>query len=592
MQLYFRRVAASLALFLVAQILPLCVSAEVARFSPFDIRTSVSAEHFENIEPRPVTGGTLRSGSMQRFGTLNFMSFPSIAPARIGYIFDSLLVPSATEPAVYYGLLAREFEVSHDFQEVRVALDERARWHDGTPITARDVAFTISILRDHGFPSDRVLFANVDVDIESDGTLVVTNSEPASWRWIARLGQTKIQSQAYWTENDPTADTLVPPLGSGPYMLADVERNRQFVLERAEEYWAVSHPVNQGRWNFDALIVEYFSEKFTMMAALKRGELDILVETDPTDWRAGYDSPALESGKLVRTTLGSPNGGTLQLLLFNLRRPMFQDQRVRQAISLVFENEWYSDFFEGVFNVPAGFYAGTRLAANNQIDILEEQLFAPFEGELPRDIMAAPGPETTLQNMTTRNRIREADTLLTDAGFYVIDGRRIDPRSGTPVSLGLVTSNSEIAQSVLPFRDWLSRIGIELIVSVQDPTTTRQLLNDAQFDLTPISWRPADPPGRIESFVWYGGYSDDQGFGVSGLDSGVANALIEIMRSSIDAAEITAAAQALDRYLRWSRYAIPMWHESDVWFVHKSGLQFASHVNPHRRPDEFWWWAE
>ena len=534
----------------------------------------------------------MRSGTLRTFDTLNSIPFPAIYPVRIGYTFDSLLVTAVAEPAVYYGLLAKEIEVVRDFREVRVVLDERARWHDGTPVTASDVEFTFRTLREFGFPTYREAFALVDVQIEAPDTLIFRNAAPRSWRWIEQLGLMKIQSRAYWSDKDVTADTMVPPLGSGPYKVSDVDQNRRFSLVRNDRYWAADHPANARRWNFDELLVEYFFEKFTMMAALKRGELDVLLEADAGDWRDGYAGSALETGKLRRSAIKSPNGGNLQMLVFNLRKPPLQDQRFRQAVSLVFEHEWYEDYFGGVYDTPAGLYAGTRLAADGPIRKREERLLRPFASQLPDGLTAAPGPESGRTGMSTRARARLADALLRDAGYQVVDGRRIDPKTGTPVSLTLVTANTDLAKSLSPFRAWLDRIGIELLISVQDPSNTRQLIFASEFDLTPITWRPDDPPGRLEGYIWDSSFAEDQGFGLAGLESEVADTLIQKMRSSTDEEDIVAAARAFDRYMRWSQYAIPMWRESDVWFVHRSELSFPRDVDPARLPDELWWWSD
>lgn len=564
--------------------------AEIARFSPFDDLDRVPADvtELQSANVDAPKGGALRLGSIGNFDSTNLMSFPGNSPAEMVFIFDSLLV-QGSQPATFYGKLAEEIEVASDFSQVRFVLDAEARWHDGTPITAHDVAFTFETLALHGLPIYRSLLDGMQISVLDDRTIVLRPEVAGGWQWIPQLGGFPIQSRAFWTARDPSQKTLDQPLGSGPYRIKDIQFNRLFSLERVDNYWAVTHPLSRGRWNFDQIRVDYFYDATAMREALKRGDLDWMREFDPAAWRDGYNSPSLRDGRIVKTAINRADGGALKTLVMNLRRPPLNDVRVREALGLAFDVYFYHELHGGLYDIPMSFYGSTRLAAKGEASSLERRLLDPFSEILPIEILDAPRQSPGV--LSDRQRLLKANRLLDDAGFSIVQGKRIDPVTGEQLTLTFVT-HSSLAQRFDPYRKMLSQLGINLDILVGDYVTIRKQILGHEFDLTFLSWSPSDPPGGLERLYWHSSQANSSGYGLAGLENPAADALIATMRSSLDEDEVVAAARAFDRFLQWGHYTIPMWRETEYWIVHAAGLGFPSLRGALPSPASSWFWRE
>ncbi|MDX8354752.1 extracellular solute-binding protein [Cognatiyoonia sp. IB215182] len=571
---------------------PAIAAAEIARFSPFDTQRQVDASftHLAHVAPDAPQGGTLRTGSTVNFDSTNPMRFPGRSPNALRYTFDTLLVPSDSEPGAFYGLLAKEIEVSEDFTSARFVLNDKAYWHDGSAITARDVAFTFETVRAHGLPFDRSLLGDIVIETEGVDTIIFQYSGEGSWQWISELGQFPIQSSAYWQELDPSEATLTPPMGSGPYQMTRIAFNEQVIIQRVPDYWAANHPLNRGRWNFDEIVVDYFFDNTAMIEALKKGDLDVLREWNATSWRERYAGPALDAGRLVRTAVRRQDGGSLTTLVFNLRRSLLEDVRVREAIALALDTQWYEELHGSVFELPGSFYGDSRLAAKGAAAAAEQALLAPYMADLPNEILDHGGPDEIHTGLTERQRLQRANNLLDAAGFPFEGRYRIDPDTGEQLRLTYVTAHPTTARQLAPLQDMLERVGVTLELSVHDYVSGRRLILDHAYDLTWLKLSANDPPGTTEQRFWHSSQSGDQGYGLAGLSHPASDMLIEIMLGSRNEEEIVTAARAFDRFLRWGHYTIPLWHEVEDWYVHASGLGFPDPGRVRMDPAERWFW--
>ncbi|MEL7348441.1 MAG: ABC transporter substrate-binding protein, partial [Pseudomonadota bacterium] len=297
-------------------------------------------EHFDYVNPAAPKGGTIRQGSLLPFNSTNVMRFPGNTPNELSLTFDSLMVRAQDEPAAFYGLLAEHVEIEPAFAAVRFRLREEARWHDGTPVTAADVAFTFTTLREHGLPGHQSVLRGVRIDVIDERVVEFSPAQPADWRYVELVATFPIQSAAFWRAREVGETTLDVPLGSGPYRLVSVEVNQRTVLSRDPAYWAAALAVNRGRWNVDRIETLYFRERNAKIEALRAGLLDIAREFNAASWARDYDGPRLARGELVRTIHRERSPGTLAALLFNLRRPPLDDRRVRAALACAFDAHW------------------------------------------------------------------------------------------------------------------------------------------------------------------------------------------------------------------------------------------------------------
>lgn len=574
-------------LFLVFALYGGSVTADNARFSLFGNSAQIGQE------PLPLAAGisregTLHLGSTISFDSTNLMRFPGRAPSDIRKIFDTLLVRRHGEIGFYEGLLAKTLEVGPDFEYARIGLDPAARWHDGEPITADDVTFTFETLRKHGLPLFRTTLKNIEITAEGPLTILFENPEPGNWRYIDLIGTFPIQSRAFWQERDPSKTTLEAPMGSGPYRLKELEFDRRMVLERAEDYWAKTHPLNQGKWNFDRVVVDYFFDENALIEAVKRGEVDFKREWSPQTWLNRYAGPAMREGRLVRTTLQRTDAGSMNMLVFNQRRPPLDDIRVRRALALVFDTEWFLDTLGGVFEPPGSYYGQTDFAASGALTAGEEDLLARFDPDLSERIGNF-DPTSRVEKLSRRERLRRASALLDDAGFAVVDGRRINPLTGAPFEITYVTAHKPTADRLDPYRKALEALGVTLKMSVHDIIVGQRLILDHEYDLTWLAWQAAFPPGAQENYYWNSDQADQQGYGLAGLQSADADFLIETMQSARDLDTIKASTKLLDRLLRSGHYTIPLWQSNDIGLVHDARLAFPENSGS-SDPIRNWWW--
>ena len=561
--------------------------ADVARFSPYGGDTA-AAGRLTYVEPGAPRGGTLRLASTLTYDTTNMMRFPGRPPNELRYVFDSLLLRVENEDATYFGLLADTVEVSEDFSVVRFGIDPRARWHDGTEVTAEDVAFTFRTVAEHGLPFHRRTLSAIDIKVLDPRTVEFRNSETGSWRYIDMIGRFPIQSQAFWAGRDVSRLTLDIPMGSGPYLITELDTGR-VELERSRDYWAAAHPLSCGRWNFDRITMERYLDKAAMTEAMKRRDLDLLFESDARNWLSGYDGPALRSGDIERMTFLSHDAGATRGLVMNTRRKPLDDIRVRTALILAFDMPWIIEMQGGVDSASESFYGQTEYAAEGPAGPRERALLAPLAAGLPGGILDAPGPDLP---GASRQRLRQASALL-DAAGYPIEGRwRRDPDTGTPLTLVYVTAHPSTLAFVEPYRQWLERLGIVLEVRVTDLVMGRRLILEHDYDLTWLTWIPTVPPGELERIYWHSEQAAGDGYALAGASDPAIDAMIDRMQRSLDIEETKAAARALDRLLRWGRYFIPVGHRDEVWFVADNDLAYPEPRQIRPNPVHHWWWKD
>ena len=566
-----------------------CASADVARFSPYDnVRTFSDAEIVDGaISARP--GGVLREGLLGSFDSLNILSFPGVFPQRLPLIHDSLFVASQREPNALYGLLAKSIHVAPDFSTARIELDDRARWHDGTPITAWDVEFTFETVLTNSSPVFRRSLGGLSIEVHDSQSFTLRSTQKGDWLWLRAAATFPIHSRVHWSQREPDRATLDPPLGSGPYRIEELDAGRQLQLEKVENYWAADHPINRNRWNFDAVISEYFTDPVARSQALAIGELDIIRETDAGRWQNGYSGPAVSRGDVVRSEIMDPSSIAVPALFFNVRRPLFQDARVRKAIALSIDIDFLLELTGNVYVPAASYFGSASWAADGPPSPAEAALIEPLDGQLSRSFFTSSAPTVVGVDQPARKRLREASRLLEAAGFSVRNGVLIDPATGEQVIIELVVADRAIARRLAPLVEWLAQLGITLNIVTPDATVISQIRATHQFDMIFISLSHTELPGFLENFFWHSRFKDT-GFSVAGLESDVVDALIDKMQSSRAVAEIEAAARAFDRFLRWEALVIPLWQQNEAWFVHRKGLAVPKDLTWGISPAVTWYW--
>lgn len=543
--------------------------------------------HFDYVNLNAPKGGTLRLGAIGTFDTLNTLRYPGRSPASRSerfnirnLIFDTLLVKSADEPAGYYGLLAKSVEVASDHSWARFSLRSDARWHDGEPITANDIKFTFETLVKQGPPYVRQVLRGVKVSVEDKATVLIKAPHPGDRDFTGRVGMIAIHPKHFWTKHDVAKGGMTKPLGSGPYQISSIDNGKKISFERNAKYWAADHPANAGRYNFEHIQVEFYRDSTVALEAFKAGAFDLRVEQDAVRWATGYAGPSLSDGRIKMNAYTGSAPGQLMTLVFNLRRDMFKDIRVRRAINLAYDFAWTNtNLFHGQYEPVTSFFAKTRNAASGAAGDDERKLLSPYASKLPTGILDAASPTDGKPARDRRAALSEAKRLLDEAGFRVHDGVRIDPATKKPMSIKLVYLNPRLSRVLGAFANSLKRLGITLKYPSLEPVTASKTILGHEYDMAALDrWNPGLVPGTSESLVWGSALADrTPSYALSGARDEALDATIKAMSSARSLEALQTGARAFDRLLRWKQYTVPMWRSSKLWVAHWKSIALPSY---------------
>ncbi|MGB5825810.1 MAG: extracellular solute-binding protein [Pseudomonas mandelii] len=533
--------------------------------------------HFDWVNPQAPKGGTLRVMAFGTFDTLNPYTFKGSSPVStanflqygINELNEPLMVgtgqyaPSGDEPTSSYGLIAQSVEYSEDRSWVVFNLRPEARFHDGTPITAYDVAFSYRLLLKEGHPQYRTSLQEVlRVDILNPQRIRFVFKRAGNPLQILRLGELPVLPQHYWKGRDFKATTFEPPLGSGPYRITSVTPGRKIIFERVKDYWGKDLPANRGFYNFDVMTTDYYRDNTVALEALKAGQFDYWLEMSAKNWANAYNIPAVTEGRLNKEQIPNGNPTGMQGFVFNLRRPVFQDVRVRQAFTLLLDFEWTNkQLFNGAYVRTRSFFENSEMAATGLPDADQLEILSPFRGKIPEQVFseAFQNPMTDASGMI-RAQQRKAYQLLQEAGWRIVDDKMVDA-NGKPVTIEFLLAQTEFERVLLPFKRNLSDLGIDLVIRRVDVSQYINRVRSRDFDMIVGSFPQSNSPGNEQREFWMSAAADKPGSRNSmGLKDPVVDQLVEQLINADSRKSLVAHARALDRVLQWGYYVIPNWH--------------------------------
>ncbi|UVJ42380.1 extracellular solute-binding protein [Pseudomonas sp. LS1212] len=522
-----------------------------------------SFQHFDFVNPDAPKGGTFRQAGFGGFDSLNPFINKGVPADDIGLIYDTLARQSLDEPFTEYGLVAGKIEKAPDNSWVRFYLRPEARFHDGHPMRADDVVFSFQTLIKSGAPLYRGYYADVAEVVAEDPLHVLFKFKHSNNRELPLiLGQLPVLPKHWWETRDFNKGNLEIPLGSGPYKVASVKAGRSIRYERVKDYWGKDLPINRGLYNFDVMTTDYYRDNTVALEALKAGQFDYWLETSAKNWATAYDTPAVREGRLIREQIPNGNPTGMQGFIYNLRRPVFQDVRVREALSLLLDFEWTNkQLFNGAYTRTGSYFENSEMAARGLPDKDELKILEPFRGKIPEQVF-----DKTFENPVSdgsgmiRAQQRKAYQLLQEAGWRIVDDKMVDAQ-GKPVSIEFLLAQTEFERVLLPFKRNLSDLGIDLVIRRVDVSQYINRLRSRDFDMIVGGFPQSNSPGNEQREFWQSSSADSPGSrNYIGLRDPAIDSLVESLINADSRQNLVAHARALDRILLWGYYLIPNWH--------------------------------
>ena len=558
---------AALALSLVSAASPALAEPRYGLSTFGDLKYSADFKHFDYVNPNAPKGGTISmvgSGGVKTFDSFNDFLLEGDAAQGLELLFDSLMTRAQDEPDSLYGLVALTAEVAADGRTVTFKLNPAAKFADGSPITADDIVFTLTTLKEKGHPRYSLTLKDVaSAEALDPATIRYTFSGEQVRDLPILVAELPIFSKTYHATH-PFKMSLEPPLASGPYKIGDFKPGTYVTYQRRPDYWAVDLPVNKGRFNLDTVRYDYFRDRTAELQSLFNGTYDFREEFTSKDWATSYDIPPVKDGRILRHTIPDELPSGTQGFFINLRRAKFTDVRVRRAFDMAFDFEWENkNLFYDLYKRTTSYFENSDLKATGLPSPDELALLEPFKAQLPPEVFGLPytPPVTDGSGSDERKALREAGNLLDAAGWTNKNGQRVNAK-GDPLDVEFLIFEQGFERIIAPFIARLEKIGVKAAIRRVDPAQYQQRIKTFDFDITVQRYTMRLTPGvELRNFFGSASASIDGSSNVAGIKDPVVDALIAKIMTAKSRAEVTIAAKTLDRVLRAQNYWVPQWYK-------------------------------
>jgi microcin C transport system substrate-binding protein len=558
-----------------------------------DFKYQPGFTHFDYANPDAPKGGTMRLASIGTFDTLNPFVIKGVPAAGIGEVFDTLMTRGEDEPATDYPLVAESADLAADRTSILYTLNKNARFHDGTPMTSDDVVWSFETLRDKGQPLYRFYYGDVTkVEQEGERGVRFTLKSGDNRELPAIISELPVLSKAYWSGRDSEKTTLDPPLGSGPYKIDAVDPGRSITYRRVPDYWAKDLPVNKGRFNVDVIRYDYYRDATVSLEAFKAGQYDLRRENSSKSWATGYDGPALRDGLIKKEVIPNKLPSPMQGFGYNLRKPLFQDPKVREALAYAFDFEWSNkNLFYGAYTRTRSYYDNSELAATGVPQGDELKILEPFRGQIPDGVFTTEyNPPKYDGSGEIRDGLRKALALLKEAGWSFKGEQLINDKTGEPFQFELLDDDPQMERVALPFIQNLKRLGVIATLRTVDVSQYEQRINTFDYDMTVVVIPQSLSPGN-EQREFFGSASADQPGSQNqlGIKSKAIDQLTEQLIAAPTRQQLVTQTRALDRVLQYGYYVIPQYHLPDYWIAYWDKYRRPEAAPKYAPGLETWW---
>jgi microcin C transport system substrate-binding protein len=535
-----------------------------------DIKYPAGFKRFDYVNPDAPKGGSVRQIVLGTFDNFNYAVSGvkgTLAPA-VGLIYETLTTGAQDEIATYYGLLAEEFLYPDDFSWVKYRLRKEARWHDGKPVTPEDVIFSFEVLKKYN-PMYVAYYRHVaKAEKTGEREITFTFDSPGNRELPTIVGEITVLPKHWWEgtdsegrKRDISATTLEKPLGSGPYRIKEFTAGRAVAVERVKDYWGESLSVQIGSNNFDEQRFEFFRDNLVALEAFKADQADWILENTAKQWATAYDFPAVAEKRVIKEQFPVNSVGRMQGFVFNLRRGLFKDARLRRAFNYAFDfEEMNKQLFYGAYKRINSYFEGTDLACSGLPEGLELEILETVRDKVPAEVFTTPYANPVGGNPeAVRNNLREGGRLLKEAGFEIKDRMLVDAH-GKPVSVEFLTSEPAMERLMLFYKSSLERLGVTVSIRDVDDAQYQNRMRNFDFDMVTDVWSQSLSPGN-EQRDFFGSQSADRpgGRNTAGIKNPPVDAIIDRIIFAKNRAELVAACKAMDRVLLWNFYVVPQY---------------------------------
>ena len=568
-----------------------------------DLKYGEGFKHFDYVNADAPKAGAARTSSTGSFDSFNIFTFKGAPAALVGQTFDTLFATALDEPSSMYGNIASHAWHPEDYSSVTFKLNPKARFHDGSPITPEDVIWSMQAQRTSS-PRQAFYYKNV-TSAEKTGEREVTFvfADKGNRELPHIVAQLVVLPKHWWEGKDAKGEprdikksTLEVLLGSGAYKVKDYKTGDWLVVERVKDYWAKDLPVNVGQNNFETIKQIYFRDESVSLEAFKGDQYDWRVETSSKSWATQYNFPAVKDKRVVIEKIEQKNGEGMQAFVFNTRRKLFKDPKVRQAFNFAFDFEWSNkNLFYGQYKRTNSFFSNSELASSGLPGADELKILEPFRGKIPDEVFSKEYSNPVSSNPTeVRQNLRKASILLREAGWKPGKGRILHNKDGVPMEFEILLVSPAFERIVLPYVSQLKLLGVKVSVRTVDVPQYIRRIEAFDFDCIVGSWGQSLSPGNEQRQYWSSPAADRNGSrNYVGIKDPVIDQLVERVIYSTNRADLITATRALDRVLLWNHFVVPMWHIS-----YDRTARWDRFGRPEKLPDyadgfpNIWWWDE
>lgn len=551
--------------------------------------------HFPYANPLAPRGGRLVLGLAGTFDSFNPLIVKGVAPdIAPRFVWQALMARSLDEPFSLYPLIAQRCDLARDRSQVTFHLDPRARFSDGRAVTAADVRATFEALRTEGKPFHRSSFGQVaGVEVPDERTIRFDLAGAEDRELPLLLGLMPVLPSEATRPGRFSETSLAPPIGSGPYAVTEVRPGERITLSRRRDFWATELPSARGLYNFDEIRYEFYRDASTQFEAFRAGLFDLRVETDAVRWVTGYDYPAVQEGRVRREALpiATPKGMTA--FVFNTRRPVFADIRVREALGLLFDFEWVNrNLYLDTLRRTGSYFEGSDLSARGRPACERERaLLSPFPDAVRADILEGVWqPASSDGSGLDRGQARHALALFGEAGYELRAGRLVERRTGAAFGFEFLVISRLQERLALRYAGSLARIGIGVEVRLVDEVQFWRRLSAFDFDMVQWTWAASASPGNEQRNRWSSAAAATPGsLNYAGARHPAIDALLDALLAAEEREDFVAAIRALDRVLLSGFYVVPLFHIPDQWLAYDAALKHPGHSPLLGSPIEIWW---